>query len=58
MEFIVKGKFKKGDSFKKFTKKISAKSKNFAIEKAFSLLGSNYKCKRSLIKIESVEEVK
>jgi len=58
MEFIVKGSYKKGKQVKKFTKKVSAKTKNFAKEKVFSVLGSNYKCKRNLIKIESIEEIK
>ena len=58
MEFMVKGSYKKGNQIKKFTKKISAKTKNSAKEKVFSILGSNYKCKRNLIKIESIEEIK
>ncbi|MCD6575809.1 MAG: 50S ribosomal protein L18a [Nanoarchaeota archaeon] len=58
MEFLIKGQFKKGDSFQKFSKKVSADTKTLAIHKVYSILGSNYKCKRNLIKIESVEEVK
>ena len=58
MEFIVKGKLKKGNNFVKFTKTISAKTKNFALNKLKSKFGSVYNCKRNRIKISSVEEVK
>ena len=41
-----------------FTKTVSAKSKNEAEHKICSVIGSNYGCKRNLIKINSIEEQK
>ena len=58
MKFLIRGKFKKGDIFQKFSKTVYAKTEKQAIDKVLSLIGSNYKCKRHLIKIESVEELK
>ncbi|MBU4373382.1 MAG: 50S ribosomal protein L18a [Candidatus Methanoperedenaceae archaeon] len=56
MNFIVKGTFKAGQKWERFTKKITSPNKNNAQEKAYSLIGSEHGLKRSLIKIESVEE--
>lgn len=58
MKYLIKGKFKVSGVFQKFTKTISAKTKRHAIEKLYSIIGSNYKCKRNLIKIESIEELR
>jgi ribosomal protein L20A (L18A) len=58
MDFIIKGKLKKGDKFVKFSKTVSAETKNFALNKLKSKFGSIYSCKRNRIKISSVEEVK
>ncbi len=58
MKFKITGKFKKGEEFHKFSKEISAETKNAAIKKIQSLLGSNYKCKKNLVKIKEVEEIK
>ena len=58
MKFKISGKFKKGNIYQKFSKEIVANSKNEAINKMQSLLGSNYKCKKNVIKIEEVEEIK
>jgi large subunit ribosomal protein LX len=56
MNFIVKGTFKAGQKYEPFTKKITTLNKNLASEKVFSLLGSEHRLKRRLIKIASVEE--
>lgn len=58
MNFIVKGTFKAGQKYEPFTKKITTLNKNLASEKVFSLLGSEHRLKRRLIKIASVEEAK
>ncbi len=58
MNFIVKGTFKAGQKWERFTKKITSPSKNNASEKAYSLIGSEHGLRRSLVKIESTEEVK
>jgi large subunit ribosomal protein LX len=56
MNFIVKGTFKAGLKWERFTKRITSPNKNNAQEKIYSLLGSEHGLKRSLIKIESIEE--
>ncbi len=58
MNFIVKGTFKAGQKWERFTKKITCPNKNNASEKTYSLIGSEHGLRRSLVKIESVEEVK
>ncbi len=58
MDFIVKGTFKAGQKWERFTKKITSLNKKNALEKAYSLIGSEHGLKRSVIKIESTEEVK
>ena len=58
MNFIAKGTFKAGQKWERFTKKIASPNKNNAAEKTYSLIGSEHGLRRSLIKIESVEEVK
>jgi large subunit ribosomal protein LX len=58
MNFIVKGTFKAGQKYEPFTKEITTLNKNLASEKVFSLLGSEHRLRRSLIKIVSVEEAK
>lgn len=58
MNFIVKGTFKAGQKWERFTKNITSHNKNNAAEKAYSLIGSEHGLRRSLIKIESLEEVK
>jgi len=56
MKFEVSGKFRNGMVWTKFTKVVEAHNEKFAIEKTYSLLGSNHKVKRNLIKIESVRK--
>ncbi len=58
MEFLVNGQFKKKDKYQKFSKTVSASTKNAAIAKVKAILGSNYRCKENLVKVESVEEIK
>ncbi len=58
MNFIVKGTFKAGQKWERFTKKIASHNKNNAQDKVYSLIGSEHRLKRSLIKIESIEEEK
>ncbi len=57
MDFMVKGLFKAGKKWERFTRRISSPSKNAALEKTYSLFGSEHRCKRNQIKIESIEEV-
>ncbi|VVB94735.1 50S ribosomal protein L18Ae [uncultured archaeon] len=56
MNFMVKGTFKAGHKWERFTKTITSANKKNASEKAYSLLGSEHGLKRYLVKIESVEE--
>jgi large subunit ribosomal protein LX len=58
MNFIVKGTFKAGEKWERFTKTVTSTNKNNAFEKAYSLIGSEHGLKRTLIKIESAEEEK
>ncbi|WP_440060173.1 50S ribosomal protein L18Ae [Thermogladius sp. 4427co] len=44
-------------TWQKFTKEIRALSKEHAIEKLYSILGSNHKLRRKHIVIEKVEEI-
>lgn len=57
MNFMVKGTFKAGLKWERFTKTITSLNKKNASEKAYSLIGSEHGLKRRLVKIESVEEV-
>ena len=56
--YLIKGTFRKGDIIKKFSKTVSAKTEKQAADKVLSKIGSDYKCKRHLIKIKSIEELK
>jgi len=58
MNFIVKGNFKAGNKWETFTKKITTLNKNLASEKTLSLIGSEHRLRRSLIKINSIDEAK
>lgn len=58
MDFTVKGTFKAGLKWEKFSKKVTSQNKNNAMEKTYSLIGSEHGLERRLIKIEGVEEVK
>jgi len=58
MDFTIKGTFKAGEKWEHFSKTVTSQNKKNALEKAFSLVGSEHGLKRRLIKIESTEEVK
>jgi len=57
MKFEVKGRFRNGESWNRFTKIIEAHNEKFAIEKTLSLIGSNHKVKRNLIEIQEIREM-
>jgi len=52
------GKFKMGSNFVDFTKEMVSNSKDEAIEKILSDIGSQHRTKRKGIKIESIRELK
>ncbi len=55
--FEVKGKFKGeliGKSWRPFTKMVESHSEKGAVEKVYSLMGSEHGLKRNLIKIDGV----
>jgi ribosomal protein L20A (L18A) len=54
-KFVVKGNFKMGEATNKFSKEVSAENENSAKAYVYSKLGSDYRCPRHKIKIESVE---
>lgn len=56
--FLLKGTFEMAGELRTFSKKVSAASKGAADHKVKSLFGSNYGCRRTLVKIKSNEEVK
>jgi ribosomal protein L20A (L18A) len=58
MEYLIKGRFKKGDILQNFSKKVNAETEKKAVHKVLSKIGSDYKCNRHLIKIDSIEEIK
>ena len=57
MKFEVEGVFKNANQWKKFRKVVEAHNERFALEKVYSLLGSNHKVKRHLIKIKSIKQI-
>nr|WP_321498040.1 50S ribosomal protein L18Ae [uncultured Methanolobus sp.] len=54
--FQVKGTFKAGVAWEKFTKVIESQNEKNAEDKVYSLFGSKHGLKRNLIKIESITE--
>jgi large subunit ribosomal protein LX len=54
--YVVKGTFKAGHSWEKFTKNIESQNEKNAREKTLSTFGSKHRIVRALIKIESVTE--
>jgi large subunit ribosomal protein LX len=56
-DFIIKGSFKAGSNWEKFTKTVTSNNEKNAIEKTYSIIGSQHGLKRRTIKIDSVEEV-
>ncbi|HIP25247.1 MAG TPA: 50S ribosomal protein L18a [Archaeoglobus profundus] len=57
MKFEIEGVFKNANQWQKFKKIVEAHNEKFAIEKVYSLLGSNHKVKRHLIKIKNVRVI-
>ncbi|MCS7121028.1 MAG: 50S ribosomal protein L18Ae [Archaeoglobaceae archaeon] len=55
--FEISGKFKTLEGWKRFKKVVDAHNERFALEKVYSILGSNHKVKRNLIKIEEIKKV-
>lgn len=58
MKFKISGHFTQNRYVNNFTKVISATREELAMDKMYSLVGSNHKVKRTRIKIVSVEEIK
>lgn len=56
MDFTVKGTFKAGQKWEKFARKITSPTENAATDKILSLIGSEHRCKRNRIKIDSIDE--
>lgn len=55
--FEIRGMYKDIEGWKKFKKRISAENDKIAVEKLYSIIGSNHKVKRNLIKIEEIRKV-
>lgn len=55
--FEIKGSFKDVEGWRKFRKVIKADSEKLALEKLMSIIGSNHKVKRNLIKIDEIKKV-
>ncbi|MCQ6963379.1 MAG: large subunit ribosomal protein [Methanolobus sp.] len=54
--FQVKGTFKAGVEWEKFTKKVESQNEKNALDKVYSLFGSKHGIKRNFVKIESIKE--
>ncbi|SFM54988.1 50S ribosomal protein L18Ae [Methanolobus profundi] len=54
--FQVKGTFRAGIAWEKFAKTIESQNEKNALDKAYSLFGSQHGLKRNMIKIESITE--
>ncbi|WP_406657725.1 50S ribosomal protein L18Ae [Methanolobus sp. ZRKC2] len=54
--FQVKGTFKAGIAWEKFTKEVESQNEKNALEKVYSLFGSKHAIKRNYIRIESITE--
>ena len=58
MKFSVSGLITLKGGEKKFNKQIEAESNAAAVEKTYALFGSNNRVKRTMVKIEKVENTK
>ena len=58
MQYAVSGRFRMGRIYTKFKKTVDVESEKDALERVYSLLGSEHKVKRHKIKIDKVEAVK
>lgn len=56
--FRIKGYFSKNRNKLEFNKELVSKSKDRALEKLYSELGSKHAVKRNLIEISDIEEIK
>lgn len=54
-QFIIKGTFRMGDRRHNFSKTVNTENENLAKEYVRSKIGSDYRCPRHMVKIESVE---
>ncbi len=54
--FQVKGTFKAGIAWEKFTKVIESQNEKNATEKVYSLFGSKHGIKRNFVRIDSIQE--
>ncbi|MBO4302560.1 50S ribosomal protein L18a [Methanosarcinaceae archaeon] len=52
--FVIKGQFKTGFDWEKFTKTVESLNEKNAVEKVYSTIGSQHGLPRRLIRIESV----
>jgi large subunit ribosomal protein LX len=57
MKFVFRGSFEKGKRRIRFTREIEADSEKMALEKLYSLIGSNHKVKRVKIKVDEVKRI-
>lgn len=55
VDFEIRGKFKVRNNWQSFTKVIESQNEKNAMEKVYSLLGSEQGVKRNLVKIEEVK---
>ncbi|MDG6243182.1 MAG: 50S ribosomal protein L18Ae [Methanolobus sp.] len=54
--FQVKGTFRAGIVWEKFTKEIQSQNEKNALDKVYSVFGSKHGIKRNFIRIESIKE--
>ena len=61
-DFVIKGSFTPGRKYEKlaqtevFSRSVNSHNENTAVNKLYSLLGSEHRIKRNRIKIESINE--
>jgi len=55
--YRVKGEFLMRDTMSPFNREIEAMDEDDALEKMLSLIGSEHRCKRNKVKVESITEI-
>lgn len=55
--YRIKGEFLMGDAMSPFNREIEAEDEKDAYEKMVSLIGSEHRCKRNKIRVETIVEV-
>lgn len=55
--YRVKGEFLMGGAYSPFNREIEAEGEKEAYEKTVSLLGSEHRCKRAKIRVETITEI-